>query len=430
MMRRTLALLVAGLLLVGTVGCAQTLTPLAKPSPDDSVEVWHRMSMAPDLPSLESAGDEYQRRHPGVTLNLHAIFSTTDKYLTALETSVEEDKAPCMAQVPSRSVARLAHDGVLEDVTQYAEQYRDKYERGPMSRVTYQGRTYGLPLDTSPLVLFYDSDAWSEAHVAPPKTWEELHVAATTLASTGKAVSDLPVEETEWLAAMSDTAGSPWFVPVNDTTWRVDIDSDGARKLTDELQRMVAAQQLVISHGWESVHSDFSSGKIVGHIGAPADLPHLKTAVGAGQHHWKVASIPPLEGHDSRVSSYQGSSWVVLKGCRTARQALSFADALDNQPELLTGRGLVPAGKAEGMTTPASLETLVGNEDVVGDLADLGRRIDDDSSTSPVWDEVAVAWRPNAKLWGTRTKVSGKLPVLASTARSALAAGGLKVAEG
>ena len=82
------------------------------------------------------------------------------------------------------------------------------------------------------------------------------------------------------------------------------------------------------------------------------------------------------------------------------------------------------------MTTPASFKTLVGNEDVVGDLADLGRKIDDDSSISPVWDEVAAAWRPSAKLWATKTKVSGTLPALASRARGALVAGGLKVAEG
>ena len=218
-MRRKLALVVAGVLLVGTAACSQTSTPLAKPSRDDSVEVWHRMSMASDLPSLESAGDGYQRRNPGVTLNLHAISSTTDTYLNTLETSVEEGKAPCMAQVPSTSVAKLAHHGVLEDVTQYAEQYRDKYDRGPMSRVAYQGRTYGLPMDTSPMVLFYDSDAWSEAHVSAPKNWEEFRAAATILASTGKAVSDMPVEKTGWLAAMSDTTGSPWFVPLNDTTW-------------------------------------------------------------------------------------------------------------------------------------------------------------------------------------------------------------------
>lgn len=429
-MRRKLALVVAGVLLVGTAACSQTSTPLAKPSRDDSVEVWHRMSMASDLPSLESAGDGYQRRNPGVTLNLHAISSTTDTYLNTLETSVEEGKAPCMAQVPSTSVAKLAHHGVLEDVTQYAEQYRDKYDRGPMSRVAYQGRTYGLPMDTSPMVLFYDSDAWSEAHVSAPKNWEEFRAAATILASTGKAVSDMPVEKTGWLAAVSDTTGSPWFVPLNDTTWRVGIDADGVRKLTDELQRMVEAKQLVVSHGWESVQTDFSSGKIVGHIGAPADLPDLTTVVGAGRHHWKVTTIPPLEGSDSRVASYQGSSWVVLKGCKTPSEALDFADALDDQPELLTGRGLIPAGKAERMTTPTSFKTLVGNEDVVGDLADLGRKIDDDSSISPVWDEVAAAWRPSAKLWATKTKVSGTLPALASRARGALVAGGLKVAEG
>ncbi|WCC80104.1 extracellular solute-binding protein [Cutibacterium equinum] len=429
-MRPKLALVVAGVLLVGAAACSRASIPFAKHSSDNSVEVWHRMSMGSDLPSLESAGHEYQRRNPGVNLSVHAMSSTTEEYLATLETSVEEGKAPCMAQVPSASVAKLAHDGMLEDVTQYAEQYRDKYDRGPMSQVAYQGRTYGLPMDTSPMVLFYDSDAWAQAQVSPPTNWQEFRAAATTLASRGKAVSDLPMDQTGWLAAMSDTTGSPWFVPVDDTTWRVGIDSEGVRTLTDQLQQMVDAKQLVVSRGWESVHADFSSGKIVGHIGVPADLPDLKAAVGAGQHHWKVATIPPLDGHDSRVSSYQSSSWVILKGCTSPREALGFADALDSEPDVLTGRGLIPAGQIEDMTTPASLETLVGDEDVVGDLADVGRKIGDDSSTSPVWDEVVAAWHPAATLWGTKTKVSGKLPGLAATARSALVAAGLHVSEG
>ncbi|MDO4412683.1 ABC transporter substrate-binding protein [Cutibacterium sp.] len=419
-MRRALALVTVGVLLLGAAACS-------KPGSTDSVAVWHRMSMTPDLPSLESVGEEYQRRNPSVKVHLRAMSSPTDDYLTSLESSVDKGTAPCMAQVPSTSVPELAHDGVLEDVTQYAEQYRDQYHRGSMSQVSYRGRTYGLPIDTSPMVLFYDSDAWAKAHVSPPASWEEFRAAATVLAASGKAVSDLPIEDVGWLAAMSNSLGSPWFVALDDMTWRVGIDSDGVRKLTDELQQMVASKQLVVSGGWDSVQADFSSGRIVGHIGAPADLPDLKAAVGAGQHHWKVAAIAPFEGRDTRVSSYQGSSWVILKGCQNPREALDFAGALDSQPELLAGRGLIPAEKDATLTTPASFKTLVGDAGVVEDLADLGSKIDDDSVTSPVWDEVAAAWHPG---WGTTTKVSGNLTDLASTAKSALTADGLKVAEG
>ncbi|MSS44827.1 extracellular solute-binding protein [Cutibacterium sp. WCA-380-WT-3A] len=426
MTRRRLALVTAGVLVTSMAACSQASSPMAPPSFDNAVDVWHRMSMAPGLPSLENAGDEYQRRNPGVNLNVHAISATTDTYLTMVESAVAAGKGPCMAQVPEASVEKLAHDGVLQDVTQFAEQYRDKYDRGPMSRVSYQGRTYGLPLDTSPLVLFYDSDAWAAAHVAPPSQWSELRAAAAVLASSGKAITDMPVQDAGWLAAMSDATGSPWFTPVNDTTWHVGIDSDGMHKLADELQQMVGAKQIILSRSWESVHSDFASGKIVGHIGAPGDLPDLKAVVGAGQHHWKIATIPPFDGHDARVPSYRGSSWVIMKGCKAPKEALDFADELDGQPDLLTERGLIPAGRADKMTTPASLRGLVGDEDIVKDLAGHGRTIADDSSVSPVWDEVAAAWSPSAELWASKTKVSTTLPALAATARSALAASGLK----
>ena len=38
----------------------------------------------------------------------------------------------------------------------------------------FEGQTYGLPKDASPLALFYNPDMLEAAGVEPPTTWEEL----------------------------------------------------------------------------------------------------------------------------------------------------------------------------------------------------------------------------------------------------------------
>lgn len=428
--RQFLALTAVGLL----AGCGSLRTSSSpSPSSDDGLVVWQRLRGGEGMPPLTQAAYQFGRSHPGSTVTIHDAPTTTAAYLADLRRVTRSGRGPCLAQVPNTAVTGLAQAGVLDDVTQTAEQYRDSYARGPMSRVTYRGRTYGLPLDSSPLVLFHDVDAWTKAGVDVPTTWQQMEAAATRLRTAGLSLTDVPIDDASWYAALCDACGCPWFRAVDDTTWQIGIDTAEAVAFASGWRRIVQAGGLPSTHGWDAdaTTSAFSSGKVVGHIGAPGEIPDLLEAVRATGHRWAVSALPTggegSNAGDGRVASYAGSSWVALTGCAHPDEALAFADVIGEDTSLLAPRGLVPAASVDSLTTPSSWSDVFGDDDVMSTLSDLGGRIAQDSSPSPAWPAVAGAW---ASVKGTLLgsgSVEKALGRIADAARTRIEGLGLKV---
>lgn len=59
--------------------------------------------------------------------------------------------------------------GLLEDVTEEAAKYKSDFAEGPYSMMQVDGKTYGLPQDTGPLVYFYNQKAFDELGIKFPK---------------------------------------------------------------------------------------------------------------------------------------------------------------------------------------------------------------------------------------------------------------------
>ena len=60
--------------------------------------------------------------------------------------------------------------GLLEDVTEEAAKYKSDFAEGPYSMMQVDGKTYGLPQDTGPLVYFYNqrlSMSWASRFPKP-----------------------------------------------------------------------------------------------------------------------------------------------------------------------------------------------------------------------------------------------------------------------
>ena len=76
-------------------------------------------------------------------------------------------------------------DGLLEPLDPYFAG-NPEFDTGPffdplIQAFEFEGQTYGLPKDASPLALFYNPDMLEAAGVEPPTTWDELTAAAEAL---------------------------------------------------------------------------------------------------------------------------------------------------------------------------------------------------------------------------------------------------------
>ena len=88
---------------------------------------------------------------------------------------------PDLAYMDQPLIATYADSGMLTDLGPYIEEYgidTSIYNEAAMSTNIYQGKTYGLPLNVTASVLFYNADIVSEDEV--PETWDDwLSVSVT-----------------------------------------------------------------------------------------------------------------------------------------------------------------------------------------------------------------------------------------------------------
>jgi multiple sugar transport system substrate-binding protein len=88
---------------------------------------------------------------------------------------------PDIYQAGAEYVAPLATKGMALEVDKYLDAWgqRDDFYESAWSTVTYQGKTYGVPVLSAPQTLMYRKDMLAEAGIAsPPATWDELEQVA------------------------------------------------------------------------------------------------------------------------------------------------------------------------------------------------------------------------------------------------------------
>jgi multiple sugar transport system substrate-binding protein len=133
---------------------------------------------------LRQALEAFSQEFPDITVNYEPIAAD---YLIKLQTDIAAGNAADVFYVQAEFAQDFMSRGVLLPIDDYMTadgvSASDYYE-GLYDAFTWEGQTYGLPKDWSPLGMVYDPAALEAAGVsAPPTTWEELR-------STGQALLD------------------------------------------------------------------------------------------------------------------------------------------------------------------------------------------------------------------------------------------------
>jgi multiple sugar transport system substrate-binding protein len=134
---------------------------------------------------LRQALDAFQTEFPDITVNYEPI---TAQYEVKLQTDIAAGNAADVFYLPAEYAQDFMSRGVLLPIDDYmaADGVSDSdYYEGLINAYKWEGQTYGLPKDWSPLGMVYDPAALEAAGVsAPPTTWDELRSTAQALLDT------------------------------------------------------------------------------------------------------------------------------------------------------------------------------------------------------------------------------------------------------
>lgn len=394
-----------------------------------TIEYLHRLPDGEGMTLVNDIVARWNAENPDIQVKATKFDGAAQDLNTKVKTDIDNGVAPCLFQAGYADLAGLYVDGAVQDVTQYAEQYADQFGAGPFESMAVDGKYFGLPQDTGPLVYFYDKAEFEALGLTVPTTAEEFIETAKAAAAKGKyIVSYQPDEASQIFSAMTAAAGGQWF-GIEGDGWTVDFDVEGSQTIQKFWQDLLDADAAAVVGRWsEDWGPMLNDNKLIGTIGAAWEAPLLQGDMAGtdNEGNWAIAQLPDF-GNGAASGPDGGSGVVVSKSCENPEQAMKFNAWFNTQVDDLASQGLVVAA-ADSPATPA-YASFYGDQDV---LAEFTKANDAMNAFTfiPGWASVMSALTTDAAGAGDGSKsVADVFKVGAETAKKALTDAGLTVVE-
>ncbi|NEG70059.1 extracellular solute-binding protein [Bifidobacterium sp. BRDM6] len=353
---------------MGLAGCGSGSDSSSSSSSDEVVKItyMHRLPDSDGMTTVDEIVSQWNKAHPNIQVTATKFSGNASDMIKKLETDVNAGNAPDLAQVGYAELPEVYTKGMLEDVTEYAEQYKDDFASGPYSLMQVDGKTYGLPQDTGPLVYFYDKAAFDELGLTVPTTQEELISEAETAAKSGKYIMSFQADEAgNMLSGLAGASGS-WYT-IKDDAWVVNTETDGSKAVASVYQTLLDNKAVTTYPRWDpTFDAALQDGTLIGTIGAAWEAPLLMDSIGdSGKGNWAVAQLGDWFDNGGKTGPDGGSGVAVLKGCEHPKEAMEFLDWFNTQVDGLISQGLVVAANTSDAKTPDSWKEYFSGQDIM-----------------------------------------------------------------
>lgn len=224
---------------------------------------------------------------------------------------------PDIVQIDNPDHASFAAMGILADITDKVKSWgqADSFYKGPVNSCIYNGKYYGLPLDSNCLALFYNKDLCDAAGVTSgPKTWDELTADAAKLTKgsvKGFAMSAIKTEE-----------GAFQFMPF---LWQAgadynSLDSAGGISsmsfLTNLVQKGYMSKDVINQAQGDVLSAQFEPGKAAIMLNGTWEISQLNTDKVSFK--WGVWLLPTNKNNDSVLG---GENIAIIKSTQAREDA-------------------------------------------------------------------------------------------------------------
>lgn len=365
---------------------AQETTPAQDARDTVEIEYVHRL---PDKEGMQLVADvaaQWNAQNPGIQVTTTKFPGEAADMLTELEADLAAGTGPCLAQLAYGEVPELFTKGLVQDVTDEAQQYRSNFG-GAFGMMSPGGVTVGLPQDNGPLVYYYNEAAFNELGIEVPTTIEELVAAAKQAAESDRYIVNFTGEDTrDWLSAQAAAAGDTWY-SADSQEWVVDTTGSGSQRVAAMWQELLDSGATATHDRWgEEWSAAVSDGSLIGSIGAAWEAAlMLDGSETAGD--WRVAQLPDF-GVGQLSGPWGGSGMAVMKDCEFPAEAMAFSNWFNTQLDALASQGLVVAALGE-VETPEAIKEAFGGQDVYAVLAEANASMNDEFAYIPGWSTVA-----------------------------------------
>jgi multiple sugar transport system substrate-binding protein len=134
-----------------------------------SIEMWSPLT-GPDGDEMTALAQQFSEENP---CNITVTHVAQPEYVQKLEAGAAANQLPAMTVVRAINVGQLAARNVLkpfgaEAMAVLGDDFSGEYPEGLWALGEYKGQRYSIPLDVTPLVMYYNKELFEQAGIEPP----------------------------------------------------------------------------------------------------------------------------------------------------------------------------------------------------------------------------------------------------------------------
>ncbi|MCW5667522.1 MAG: ABC transporter substrate-binding protein [Piscinibacter sp.] len=341
----------------------------------------------PDL--MRKLFDQYQAKHPGVTIESETGGATSELQRQYLSTVLNaKDSTLDIYMVDIVNPAQYAGAGWLEPLNAYVGEpaaAMKSYLPAYAAANVIDGKVAALPAFADAMFMYYRKDLLEKHKIAEPKTWDELAAAAKKIQTAESAAGNPNLQGLSIQGAPIEGAVCTFLLPYwsqgkefNDAGGRLTLDKGAAVKGLEQWLAMVdqgvikknvaevktpdtvnefKAGQVVFAINWGFAWDRFSEdkdSKVVGKVGV-MPLPAVaggKSATCIGGWQWAVSAFSKNKAEAAKLvqflASPEASKLLAVEGSLLPTSAAVYADpeVLKAVPWFKDAAAVVGAGRS------------------------------------------------------------------------------------
>ncbi|TDY50211.1 multiple sugar transport system substrate-binding protein [Alicyclobacillus sacchari] len=317
------------------------------------------------VPNAQTEVNIFEKYYPNIKVKLVNAGAGSTEYQKFSTVVQAGSGIPDVVMLEFDMMPQYISTGALQDISKYVGNLKSKFSPWTWSEVSMGGGVYGIPEDTGPMGLFYQTSLFKKYNLAVPTTWAQFEQEALVFHKK---------DPKQYFSYFSDTDGQWMFgllwqagvLPFQGSgnNWSVRIDTPEAVKVFSMWQRLVkaGAVQNISDFGpaWEK---NLNNGMYATAVGSAwydseALVPYDHNL---SSQKWHAALIPQWTVGGTMDGDWGGSVQAVTKASKYPEAAAIFAAFINASPAELPhdvapakdgGGGLFPAA-TEGFGLPA-----------------------------------------------------------------------------
>jgi multiple sugar transport system substrate-binding protein len=281
-----------------------------------------------------------------------------EEIITRLLTASKAGNAPCLVHAEYQALPVLVTNGVVTDLTATVEPVKSQFPEGTLALTSFGGKSFGIPQDVGPMMLYYRKDLFDKYGLEVPTTWEQFAEVAKQVKEKDpkRSLTTFSAGDPGWFAGLAEQAGGNWWTSDGES-WKVGVNDEATKKMATYWSGLVndgtISGQPMYTPEWNAAMSD---GSLLAWPSAVWGAGVLEGVAPSTKGKWAMAPMPQWNAGEQVTGFWGGSATAVSENCKDKPQAEKFATWLNTDPEaleaLVTAGGIYPAATA-GQTGPA-----------------------------------------------------------------------------